>query len=384
MTKRTLVAICTAAAAGSAFAQTAPPISWSLIGNFDVGLRNVQHDDPTQKRLFFTSGNSATSLLIGIATLDLGGGTKASVLAEIDHNPAASSTSNGALGGQNYNGTPFNGEQFVSLSGAYGTVKFGIPNSWGLITALVAQPFSTGLASAYGGGMNRMGTTGASGINGYVGNGTGRIIRYERSAIYTSPTISGFNAQLEWSPKNDKAADGSASNNNEFLGLGASFNMPGLSAMFFHGQAKAGGARAAGTTPPQGAAVVANALLAGESVKWDMLGANYKVMPDLTLYGGFTSTTTSNDIEKTKSMNVAAKYTIGDIDLMANIAQRGANGGANAAVANKVPKATMLGAGVDYRLSPKVVWYVRFDSVNKVNVLDQKQTLTAAGLRVGF
>jgi predicted porin len=380
MKRLSLIALCIAGAVGPASAQTGPsPVSWKLIGNFDIGYRIVKHDDPTQERKFFTSGNSLTSLLIGIATLDLGGGSSASVLAEMDHNPAASSTANnsGPSGTNVYTGTPFNSEQYASVTGPYGTLKLGIPNSWGLIASLMAQPFSTGLSGGYSSTFGRLGTTGVSGLNGYVGNAVGRVIRTERSAIYTTPTFSGFNAQVEYSPGNDNAPGASANNNNQVIGVGARYVNKDLNAMLFHIEAKAGGNPALGTVVPSNPTVAGSALAAGQNVKWDFAAANYK-LGDLTVYGGFTRTTTSNNVEKSKSANVAAKYIYNQWAFMGNVLVRGGNAATN------FPRSTLIGAGIDYFLSPNVTWYWRLEDVNKINVLGQRQMINAFGLRVGF
>lgn len=381
-----------AAAAAPALADvnvTTGPIDWKFSGHLDAGFRDTRHGDPTLSRSTFQANNTAPSNLIGSASIAFAKDWRGLFLVEIDPNPGLSNQQNQAVGSNIFNGTPSQGQQYVGVGGPYGTVKLGIPDSWGFHAALASTPFGTGIGGGYDAStpFTRLGTTAATGVNSHVGSGVGRVIRHGRTMTYETPNFAGFSGQVEFSPSNDNAPDGSASNDNRWLGIGAKYSKPNsLALVAWHGEAAAGANRASGTTPPSATTQVPSPLAANQSIKFNMIGANYPVLPALRLYGGVTSTSSSNDIENSHSANVAAKYTFNRFDFLANYLQRSANTGVNAAAANKVPKGRLVGFGADYRFtdSPLNIIYLRFQDITNVNVARQSLRTTSVGIRVGF
>jgi predicted porin len=390
MKKHALPVIAAAALlATPAFAQMkAPKLTWNFNGVVDVGFRNVKSDDATQDRTFLSNSNTYTTLLIGRLRADFQNGYSGIALLELDFDPTHSNKSNQSIPGNVFTGSPFNGQQYVGIIAPYGTFKIGTPNSLGLATGgSNANPFGTGMGSGYHAGTSwaRLGTSPVSGVSSLEGSGT-RIVRHERSMTYETPNFSGFTGQLEYSPSNDNAADASANNENEWLGLGGTFRRGPLSVMAFHGELRSGNHRAAGATPPSATTQSPSPLPADQSAKWNMVSANYAVLPSLTLYGGATNSKVGNGLDDTKSWNVAGKYTLGQFDYMANYVARSANTGANALPANKVPKSRLIGLGVDYRFdeSPLNALYFRYEDIDKANAAGQRLKQLSIGVRVGF
>ncbi|MEY4749308.1 MAG: hypothetical protein RIQ60_1522 [Pseudomonadota bacterium] len=412
--KKSLIALAALASTG-AFAQTA---AMTITGGIDLAYRAVSHEDPTKKVTGVTNNGSYTSQLDFAGKYDLAGGTSAGFFMELDFNPQISAQANqNSLG---FGGTPFTGQQMVYLGGGFGTVRLGVPNSPGLTAGVTAQPLGTAIGSGYGNGFGRLGTTNASGVNSYEGNGPGRIIRHEKTLQYTTPNLDGVTATVEFAAKNYNAntaaatataaaTTASTSNTNGYFGLAAAYNKGPVNAIIFSGKATAGDntgstARASGgttigdTTTAGSSALTAsnNALTLGSSVKWMMLAGNYAIDNSLTVYAGYTTTkgetAAGTKLEDSKSQNVAVKYNVDQFELMANVLTRTSNlTAANAATASQAQdlglKATLIGLGANYNLSSKVTVYGRYETVKNATVtttVAQKQTTTAAGVKVLF
>ena len=408
-----------ALAATGAFAQV------SIVGGIDAGYKVVTHSgNPTAEWSGVGGNNVMTSAIIFKGVEDIGGGVKGSFLYEIDptvdRNTALNQSAVGAGGGQNFSGaSAVNSEIYVGLSGAFGDIKFGTPNSPGLIAMLTSQPFGTAMGGGVNGGYGRLGTQATSGLNQYVGGplATGRIIRSEKAAVYTTPAFSGISAQLEYSGKN---ANGSyASNDNGLLGLAVSYNQGPLNLMYYNGKASAGGVAAAGTPALLYGAVSANKLEANNSVTWNIFGANY-TFGSTTLMGGYTTTktdgtyvlsaTNASNREESSSWNLAFKQVYGAWDFLGNYAVRTTKlnsveaGLGLVAVPGFADQSTQLALGVNYNFSKRTSVYVRYEALSGLNgaatsaaglaalggvggaptFVDAKQTTTVAGVKVLF
>ena len=197
--KKSLIALAALASTG-AFAQSA---SMTITGGIDLMYRSVSHDDATKKVNGVSNNGMYTSQLNFTGKYDLGAGTSAGFFMELDFNPQSSSQANQTSTG--FGGTPFTGQQMAYLGGGFGTVRLGVPNSPGLTAGVTAQPLGTGLGSGYSCTFGRLGTTTVSNINSYEGNGTGRIIRHEKTIQYTSPSLEGVTATVEYAAKNFNA-----------------------------------------------------------------------------------------------------------------------------------------------------------------------------------
>jgi len=407
--KKSLVALA-ALAATSAFAQS----SVSLTGNVDVGYRaiSVSNNAPKDAKLI-THNNASTSAIFFKAVEDLGGGLRANFFGEADFAPSKNALQNASTtnNGFNYSGAFFNSETYVGLSGGFGDVKLGVPNSKALTANATTQPFGTALGGGYSDTFGRMGTNAALGINGYVGQATtARVIRHERAIVYTTPTFNGLTGAYEVSFKNGNAtgtttsatAEGTtyASNNNGFTALSLQYSQGPLNAMYWSGTATAGANQAAGTIGANGT-LAANKITANNKVKYSIAGANYTVGA-VTGYIGQTTlksdqsaaaSASITDKEDAKSTNYAVKYAVSPtLDVMFNRVTRTSNQ-ASDSVFLPNGKATLTGLGADYKFSKNTSAYYRYEKAANVAVNgaitsgsntygDQK--IQALGLRVQF
>jgi predicted porin len=399
--KKTLVALA-AASAVSAFAQV------TLSGNLDMAYQNISNQATAESAKYLKGNGSSTSAIFFKGEEDLGAGTKAIFLLEMDPTLHKSDLSNedSATSANYYRGSPFNGEQFVGATGNFGMVKLGIPNSAVGDVNGVAQPLGTAVGSGYSSsGFGRNGVTGKYAVLGYVGaEASNRVIRHERTVRYDTPVMSGFSASYEWSGGNANrtASNKQQSNTNEWTALGLKYSNGPLNASWASGKAASVGSGVAaglnnntgtvtiastGTATGTTATNVDNNLAANTSVTHTYLAANYALSPNLTVYGGMTSTKTSGITvaaaagEDMTSTNVAVKYVMGQFDLMANYVS------AKDKAARTTPlDGKLLGLGLNYNLSKRTMTYVRYENYD-VSLNDStagvKKT-TAIGIRHQF
>jgi len=403
--KKTLVAMAALAATG-AYAQSGV----SLTGVVDVGYAVTNVDlVPTSKFGGLATNGVSTTAFFFKGVEDLGGGLKASFTAELDWAPTQSNSANlnsstSSLGGIVYTGTPFNGEQFVGLEGGFGVLKLGTPNSPALILNAMSQPFGTALGGGFSSSFGRLGTNTTSGYNQYVGaeGSTGRIIRSEKAAVYSTPEIvPGLKAHIEYSAANTNGAY--VANDNGVLGTTLQYANGPLNAAYMTNKVSSGSIAAAGTAAWTSLAgtgttvnstissYTANVLSTNASVTYNMAAANYTV-GNTTIYGGFTTTktdgiTTNKALEDSKSQNIAVKYVMGNIDLMANYLTRKSNlteaqvlAVTSGTISNYTPTAKMIGLGANYNLSKNTSYYVRVEKISGLNGGSSTATTASAGI----
>ena len=386
----------------------------AITGVYDAGYQAISHTDATKKWSGINHNGTNTSRLDFQGTEDLGGGLKASFWGELDIVPTRSTTTNqSATSTANaFTGTPFTGQQFVAIAGGFGDLKIGQPNSPALdIGGGVMQPFGTALGSGYSGTWGRMGTQSVdSGVNNFVGGSTGRIIRHEKTAVYTTPVFNGLKAQVEFSAKNGNSttnsnggAGAATSNDTGYQSLSATYNNGPLNVAALTATAKSGANAAVGIAGSASTAGTVG-LAANKDVKWNMLGANY-TMGAVTGYVGFTTTKSTNPqvtagtaAEDSKSSNVGVKYVMGNIDLLANVTTRTSNVAdvAGYTFNGTTPKSTNTALGANYNLSKTTFVYYRYENIKNVATaisgaaaggaaaLAQDQTTNALGLVVKF
>lgn len=322
----------------------------TLSGNLDYALINVGGDSATNKgsTVATTTGTSSTSVLRFIAVEDLGGGMKAT--AQYNFDPRALSNDAGALGRD---------EVFLGLSGSFGNLRLGSPNSIGLGAFLATSPLGTGIGSGYA--PNSTGTGMLPVLN----------TRYNRSVRYDSPSFNGLTLSLLNAPGNDQtySATNLVANARNTTEVGATYvNGPLTVALMNISQAAQTNGLVAAT--PQ---VAVNSVKTSTTV----LGANYN-FGATTVYGAYfdgellASTTTATDV---KGYRAAIKHSIGAIDLMASY-QEGE--GKVSGLKDKVS-----GLRADYNLSKTAAAYVGYENWNGVNANDTR-TLTSIGLRKSF
>jgi predicted porin len=101
---------------------------------------------------------------------------------------------------------------------------------------------------------------------------------------------------------------------------------------------------------------------------YNVLAGNYN-FGATTVYAGYTTTKSNGAvtaIEDATSYNVAAKYVMGQIDLLGNYTVRTSN------IAG-VNNASVLGLGANYNLSKRTSVYYRYEQANS-NTNDQAAT----------
>lgn len=374
--KKSLIALAALAATGLTFADSGV----SLTGVIDVGLKATTNTDSSKNKTELINNNTTTSLLYFKGFRELGDGMTAYFLLESDFNAAQSSTLNTSANGQAFSGTPFNGEQYVAISGGFGDVKLGIPNSAALTAGLTAQPFGTALGSGYAGAFGRLGTAGFAGILNYDGGTSARIVRHEKSVVYTTPAFGGFKAGLEYAFGNDNSAT-ITNNSNTNTTASLQYNNGALNAIYVYSNEKAGSKGAAGTTAALGTAPTVT-LPVNTDVTWNMLAANYK-FGDFTLLGGYTNTKHNAPIalEDSESWNIAAKYSINPkLEVMGNYLFRDSKLASNA-------DATLYGLGLNYFYDKQTNLYVRYEGIRFAAtgaIAAQDQDIWAIGLRYQF
>jgi len=400
MMKKTLVALAAAAATG-AFAQV------SITGNIDLGVRSVGSQTNTSQKTSIEKNGMSTSSMEFKGSEDLGGGLKAGFLLQWTLTPEATGIENGAsqattgaANTQYFTGNPFNSEQFLSLSGDFGTVKVGEPNAAVYRAQFASQPFGTAFGSGYAGtGFSRLGYNGGYGISSYMGNTPGagntlRVIRHQRTVQYETPVFNGLSAMAEYSFANDNSST-ITSNTPAFMGVLVNYSSGPLNLAAAVNTYKNGNNGIAGNAV--GFTVTSNALAANADISYQMIGANY-TMGQHTYYAGMSNVRASNATEDSQSWNVAYKYAAtSNLDFMANMISASSslpNGStqtiltfANAATATTQNlNRKMIGLGADYRLSKRTQLYVRYENydANTDNTATGETITTAVGVRHQF
>jgi len=397
MMKKTLVALAAVAVTG-AYAQV------SITGNIDLGVRAVGSQTASSNKTSLEKNNSSTSTMEFRGSEDLGGGLKAGFQLQWTITPEAAGTENaasqattGAGNSQYYTGNPFNSEQFLSLSGNWGTIKAGEPNAAVYRAQFVTQPLGTAFGSGFTGtGFSRMGYAGGYGLSSYMGNTPGagntmRVIRMQRTVQYETPVMNGLSGMVEYSFANDNSTT-FTSNTPSFMGVLVNYSSGPLNLVAAQNTYKNGNNGVAGNAVGFNATV--NALATGAEVSYQALGANYKI-GDNTFYAGMTNVRASNATEDTQSWNVAYKYAMNaNVDLMANMVSKSSSlaGGQTITFGNGATASTnnlngkMIGFGADYRLSKRTNLYARYEmfDANTDNTATGETTTTAFGVRHQF
>jgi len=397
MMKKTLVALAAAAATG-AFAQV------NITGNIDLGIRNVSAQDPTKNSTNLAKNNASTSTLGFSGSEDLGGGLKAGFKLEWTVTPEASGSENAAgqtlaaANSQYFTGTPFNSEQFLSLSGNWGTIKAGEPNAAVYRAQFETQPLGTALGSGYSGTVSRMGYQGGYGLSSYMGNTPGaqnslRVIRVQKTVQYETPVMNGLSAMVETGFGNNNDTSKFTSNSPNFMGLMLNYASGPVKLTAAVNTYSTGLNGVAGNA--NGFSVTKVALASGENVTYQILGGNYTLGQN-TFYAGYTNVRASDATEDSQSWNVAYKFAMSsNIDIMANLVSTSSSlpsggvltfqGGAATTSTQNLNK-KIIGLGADYRLSKRTNLYVRYENYDQYTdcISAGEQISTAFGVRHQF
>jgi len=309
-----------------------------------------------------------------------------------------------------------NSQNFLRLtSKSMGELRLGTPNNFTLTNATaVAQPLlSTGIGSAYSSSFsiaNGMGTgtTGGGGIvnlsapvatAGAVSNAGQRAIRNPNTIQYQSPSINGFVVGYGQTLKNANAsvsAGGSTrTSTSDTVGVTEYMlrytNGP-IDAMYTSIKYDTSGI--AGLNFGNALGGDAGSGVATKNTQ-NLLGATYTVMPSLKLHAGFGNFSSDNDTIKGKSTQYGATYTVGQWDVMAQMAKvddqttTSFTNGVGTGVATQTNMdRKMTGLGVNYNLSKTTRAYVRYDNINYYSngtaVEGTSQKRTALGMSISY
>jgi predicted porin len=188
--KKTLVAIAALAAFGAQAQSTV-----TLKGTFDPSIvqqKTTYGDNAKASTQALANNSQGTSQVTVVGTEDLGGGMKANFLLESDFNATKDGTANFGSGG---------GETYVGLSGGFGALQVGAPNTPSLDVS-GRTPFGTKIGAGFA---NGGGTGTGKGTASYGVQGLGHV-RENNSIVYVAPTIAGFTAKAGYQFNTDAIA----------------------------------------------------------------------------------------------------------------------------------------------------------------------------------
>ena len=384
--KKTLIALAALAATAS-FAQSSVTIS----GNLDFASVNVGGTQAASKGSTITTtfGTSSTSVLRFIAVEDLGGGMRATAQYNFDPrslandaysvtNNTAATTSTGAIAATTTGLS--RDELFVGLSGGFGNIRLGSPNSIGLNAWQVSSSGGgTGIGTGYTGG-------------GRAGTMTNSVVqtRYNRSVRYDSPVMGGFQVAVLYAAGNDEAAVAASTG-----GLTAQQIPNGRQATEIGLRYSAGPLTVAYANVAQGAQTNATGFYGSataiDSAKTsaNIFSASY-AMGATTLHvgmnngdrlaAGSATVVGAGKAVESKGSNVAITHNIGAIGLMATMRTQEA---LNDLVGGK-REGKITGLRADYNLSKTAAVYIGYEKYDTGAASANETTATSIGLRKSF
>jgi predicted porin len=337
--KKTLIALAAVAVSGAAFAQA------TISGNLDFAYGTVKAGDQAKETTVSTRDlTSSTSVIRITAVEDLGGGMRATAHFGLDPRLLAN---NGTAMGRD--------ELFVGVSGAFGNIRLGSPNSIGLTTFLAGSPLGTGIGSGYG-----------------VTALDYSAIRYSRSVRYDSPAINGITVSALYAPGADATVSGAA----DVTGAATADVIGGVSRQV----TELGLAYSAGPLAVSFANVSRAAQAANVKTSSNILSARYTLGATVISAGmnngdSLASTTAKT---KTKGSRVGVAHTMDAVTVMASYATQ-----KSGVVTEKV-----TGLRADYALSKTAAVYAGYESYNtgvaESSAITGKRTTMSLGLRKSF
>ncbi len=373
--KKTLIALAALAATAS-FAQSTATIS----GNLDFASVNVGGTQAASKGSTVTTGfgTASTSVLRFIAVEDLGGGMKAT--AQYNFDPR--SLANDSLGVTNNVGTATTqlaatptglarDELFIGLSGGFGNIRLGSPNSIGLNAWQPSSSLGTGIGSGYT-GAGRSGTMSNSFVQ----------TRYNRSVRYDSPVMGGFQVAVLYAAGNDQPAQAASS---AAAGTLTAQQIPnGRQATEIGLRYAAGPLTLAYANVAQGAQTNATGwyssttLVNAAKTSANVFSASY-TMGATTLHAGMNdgnrlAAGTGGVAVDSKGSNIGITHNIGAIGLMANMRNQKVG-----TVESKVS-----GFRADYNFSKTAAAYIGYEKYDNGAASANETTAASIGLRKSF
>ncbi len=354
--KKTLIALAVLAVSGAAVAQSSVTISgvidyaFAKQGGTIAGVKG----DTVSTNI----GTSATSVIRFIAVEDLGGGMRATAQYNLDPRTIAND------GASSLN----RDEVFVGVSGGFGNIRLGSPNSLTLGTWLTGTPLGTGVGSAYS--PTEFGFT--------------AVPRYNRSVRYDSPRMGGLTLSAIFVPGNDTATTASAAANGipnarSVTEIGAAYTQGALNIAVAHRTIEASSFAATAYETRAATGNVwfvgaANAASAGAKSTWTTVGANYK-LGATTLFAGFNDGQISGAAATdTKGNRIGVRHDMGAISLMGQMLSQ-----KTAGVETKV-----TGLRADYALSKRSAAYVGYENLDNGAASANTRKIASVGVRHAF
>lgn len=363
--KKTLIALAALAATAS-FAQSTATIS----GNLDFASVNVGGTQAASKGSTVTTGfgTATTSVLRFIAVEDLGGGMRATAQYNFDPrtlaNDGIGNTLNSATAPTANTTTGLSRDElFVGLSGGFGNIRLGSPNSIGLNAWQPSSSLGTGIGSGYT-GAGRAGTMSNSFVQ----------TRYSRSVRYDSPVMGGFQVAVLYAAGNDQPAAGTTAqqipNNRQATEIGLRYAAGPLTLAYAN---VAQGAQT-NATGWYSSATLVNAAKTSANV----FSASY-TMGATTLHAGMNdgnrlAAGTGGVAVDSKGSNIGITHNIGAIGLMANMR--------NQKVGTVESKVT--GFRADYNFSKTAAAYIGYEKYDNGAASANETTAASIGLRKSF
>jgi predicted porin len=352
--QKKIIALAIAGLSSAAFAQTNVTIS----GNIDLGYQNVNTQTAAagkDTQQSWVGNGSSTSTLVFQGTEDLGGGMKAGFLLASDYTAGAQQASGvgattvPAAANAPFVNQMFNSQNYLMLSGNFGTFKFGTVNHTSLEAEMGAQPFGTAIGSGVSAAFSRLNGIGTAGnIFNNTANATGgaRMVRAGQSMKYDTPTFSGFTGTYNHVFKND---------NDQYSNVG----MQEFGLKYNNGPANVWLTTTKLDSGNNTMGVAGAATAITQSVtKHNIIAGNYTFGP-ATVYAGWTSSkqdlAAGNSVDA-RSWNIAVKYAVsGALSLAANVLR------VDDKRVTDVDR-NLNALGVDYSLSKRSTAYVRYET----------------------
>ncbi len=348
--KKSLVALA-ALAATSAFAQS----SVSITGLLDASYHAISGSGTTvstKANSVSSSIGSATSAINFNVLEDLGGGLKAQVFYGIDPRGMFNNSTANTLGRH---------EMYLGLSGGFGSIKLGSPNTAALSAHGAGQVFGTATGGAYAN----------------ITTASGSAVRFNNSVRYDTPAMSGFSASVNYAPGNDDATAQTATlaAAPKATDIGLAYSNGPLNVNYSHLKRSAVVAATASAQADGTAGFGLAAVTAAQASTYKTLGINYKI-GDLKVFAGNGKGTKSaaSDTDS-KLTTMGASYTMGKTTLLVGTAKTKLGTAADR-------KAT--GMRIDYELSKRTTAYLVNESYDSGATSANKTNITAVGVRHSF
>ncbi|MDO8788617.1 MAG: porin [Sulfuritalea sp.] len=348
--QKKIIALAIAGLSSAAFAQSTVTLSGLVDGGYYS--QSLETAGMADTKTAFASNGSSTSALFITVTEDLGGGNKVKFFGESDWQ-FGTNTATGLLNSYNY----------LEVSGNWGALKGGNLNTDALYATIAAQPFGTGIGSGISGAFGRLSRAGSNGV--YAGGTAGlvaaegeaaggisgaRSVRINNSLQYSTPSMGGFSASLQWAKKNDEGLPvAAASNTAGFTAIGLKYNKGPINVHYVNEQISNGGQLGSGN---------ALTLAAGEKVTHNILAGNYTFGP-ATVYAGWTRSKNSGNavlVADSRSWNLGLKYAVSGALSLAGQILRVDDKSVTDADRN------LNAVGIDYAMSKRTTAYGRYET----------------------